>query len=80
MKVSVDTDKAAWEKMVTEQQLSGVQLYAGGWDTKITKDFLINGIPRFLLIDREGNIVNANAKRPSGGLREVLAGLEGIES
>ena len=28
-------------------------------------DYLINGIPRFILLDREGRIVKADAPRPS---------------
>ena len=27
--------------------------------------YIIKGIPRFILLDREGKIVNANAPRPS---------------
>ena len=31
LSISVDTDKEAWEKMLTEDQLDGVQLWADGW-------------------------------------------------
>jgi thiol-disulfide isomerase/thioredoxin len=72
MSVSVDTDKEAWEKMVAEKELGGVQLWADGW-SKITKDYAIFGIPRFLLFDAEGNVISTNAPRPSSDdIRELL--------
>ncbi len=72
MSVSVDTDKEAWEKMVAEKELGGVQLWADGW-SEITKDYAIFGIPRFMLFDAEGNIISTNAPRPSSeDIRELL--------
>jgi thiol-disulfide isomerase/thioredoxin len=72
MSVSVDTDKEAWEKMVAEKELGGVQLWADGW-SKITKDYAIFGIPRFLLFDAKGNVISTNAPRPSSDeIRELL--------
>ncbi|MEC7646385.1 MAG: redoxin family protein [Bacteroidota bacterium] len=64
MSISVDTDKEAWEKMVAEEELGGVQLWADGW-SKITKDYAIFGIPRFMLFDTQGNVISTNAPRPS---------------
>ena len=72
MSVSVDTDKEAWEQMVANKELGGVQLWADGW-SKITKDYAIFGIPRFLLFDAEGNVISTNAPRPSSeDIRELL--------
>jgi thiol-disulfide isomerase/thioredoxin len=72
MSVSVDTDKEAWEKMVAEKELGGVQLWADGW-SKITKDYAIFGIPRFMLFDSNGNVISTNAPRPSSDeIRELL--------
>lgn len=66
--ISVDTKKdyEKWKKFVTDQQLGGIQLYADNdWNSEFIKAYGINGIPRFILIDPKGNIVNANADRPS---------------
>ena len=64
--ISVDEDKAAWEKMVAEKELGGYQLFAeGAWESSIVKDYAIRGIPRFIMVDKEGKLVNANATRPS---------------
>lgn len=66
LSVSVDEakDYDAWLNMLEEKEMGGVQLFADGW-SKITKDYKINGIPRFMLFDPEGNIVNTRASRPS---------------
>jgi thiol-disulfide isomerase/thioredoxin len=72
MSVSVDTDKEAWEKMVAEKELGGVQLWADGW-SKITKDYAIFGIPRFMLFDAIGNVISTDAARPSSvDIRGIL--------
>ncbi|MCU4174780.1 redoxin family protein [Carboxylicivirga sp. N1Y90] len=64
--ISVDEDKAAWETMVAEKELGGYQLFApSAWESSIVKDYAIRGIPRFIIIDKEGNLVDANASRPS---------------
>lgn len=66
--ISVDDNKdiEAWKKMVKEKELGGYQLYAkGGWDSKIIKDYVIRGIPYFIIIDKEGKLVEIFATRPS---------------
>jgi len=66
MSVSVDDSQEDWEKMVTEDGLDGVQVITGtGWKSKITEDYKVSGIPRFMLIDKDGKIVSADAPRPS---------------
>lgn len=62
--ISCDQNKKAWEDMVTKQELKGIQLIFGK-DDSFSKEYMINGIPRFILLDREGKIINANATRPS---------------
>lgn len=66
MSVSIDVvaDKAKWEKFIAVEQLGGVQLLANGW-SKIVKDYKIGGIPRFMLFDKNGNIIDVDAPRPS---------------
>jgi len=79
MSVSIDKmeDKDKWLKMVEEKELSGVQLMADkAWKSSICDDYAIKGIPRFLLIDKEGNIMDKNAPRPSSKeIKEVMADL-----
>lgn len=77
--LSVDDDKAAWEKMVKSGELTGIQLLLGT-DTKgFQKAYNINGIPHFILIDPEGKVVNNSMMRPSSeGIEKVLNALPGI--
>ncbi|QVY65012.1 TlpA disulfide reductase family protein [Polaribacter sp. Q13] len=77
--LSVDKKNAydAWKKMVKDDNMGGIQLLA---DNDFKSDFIeaykINAIPKFILIDPQGNIVNANAPRPSS--KEVRALLDNL--
>ena len=62
--LSCDKNKKAWENMVTKDQLKGIQLHMGT-DRTFMDAYLINGIPRFILLDRDGKIISANMTRPS---------------
>lgn len=57
-------DYETWKQMVTNLEMGGVQLYAKG-DKSFGQAYRVSGIPRFILIDPNGNIVDANAPRPS---------------
>ena len=74
--ISIDEKKNydKWRKMVEEKQLGGIQLIAdNAWQSAFVQAFGINSIPRFLLIDPKGNVLNADAPRPSEpGLRVEL--------
>ena len=70
LSVSVDTDKKAWERMLTEDELGGIHLWADGW-SQITKSYAIFGIPRFMLIDKSGELIAVDAPRPSS--KEIRA-------
>ncbi len=64
--VSVDESKTAWEKFLqTKEAPQGLHI----WQAKptILDDYLISGIPRYMLIDENGKIKMADAPRPSSG-------------
>lgn len=62
--ISIDRDEKAWKRKVEQDQLKGIQLYAG--QGRSLMDFLNStAIPRFILIDPEGNIIQADMSRPS---------------
>ncbi len=52
--------------MIVDKELGGIQVFADNdWNSKFVQDYLIKGIPRFILVDPNGDIVNSNAPRPS---------------
>ena len=63
--ISVDNedDKPVWAKMVRENQMSGVQLFAGR-ENNFGYDYKIQYIPTFIILDKEGNIMNLSAPAP----------------
>nr|WP_197718679.1 TlpA disulfide reductase family protein [Pedobacter schmidteae] len=74
LSVSVDDqkDKEKWRKFVADEQLGGVQLHAGP-GSEVSKNYKISGIPRFMLFDKNGNIIDVDSARPSDPkLKETL--------
>ena len=67
--ISVDRDKEAWKTMVKEKKLNGIHLYAS-LETKelFKKLYDLRSIPRYMLVDKEGNIISINAPMPSKGI------------
>ncbi|RED49344.1 TlpA family protein disulfide reductase [Seonamhaeicola aphaedonensis] len=58
--------KAGWKKMIAEKDMGGIQLFSDkAWKSDFVQGYKITGIPRFILIDPDGNVVDANAPRPS---------------
>ncbi len=74
--LSVDGEKANWEKMVRSGAMCGTQLYLGPRSDFQTA-YNIKGIPRFILLDKEGVIISNDMTRPSAP--ETLRTLEGLE-
>ena len=62
--VSCDKNKGAWEKAVKAGEVKGIQLYLEPENT-FMDDYEITGIPRFILLDKEGKIISAKATAPS---------------
>lgn len=85
--MSIDNDrthKGSWEQarldwkaMVKDKELGGIQIWAPkGWESDFVQAYKIKGIPRFILIDPAGNVVDPNAPKPSSPrLKEILATL-----
>jgi thiol-disulfide isomerase/thioredoxin len=79
--VSISIDKVKdiekWKTMVEKKELGGVQLFADSdWNSKFIQDYKVTSIPRFILIDPKGNIVKADADRPSSSKLEMT--LDGL--
>ena len=66
--ISIDASEDAWKNAVKQIGMEGkLGISPGNWSSEIAKYFQINSIPRYMLIDKKGKIVDFNAKRPSSG-------------
>ncbi len=75
--ISVDTKEDAdkWKAFVKDNHLTGTQLWSQG-DKAFGKAYYTSKIPKFILIDPDGNTVEAAAPRPSDPkLKEILKNL-----
>lgn len=72
--ISIDDNMSVWKGFVRNKKLTGLQLFVeGAWEADIIRKFHIESIPRFILLDKENNIINANAPRPSEPrLKQIL--------
>jgi thiol-disulfide isomerase/thioredoxin len=71
--ISVDTKKELWEKMVKAKNMEGLQWYAAdAFKSELATHFMVDAIPRFILLDREGKIIDPAADRPRGNIRAIL--------
>ena len=63
--INVGDSEEKWIKTVKEKQLGGIQLHASNSRDQFFIDYLVRGIPRNILLDKEGKIISSTAKRPS---------------
>jgi thiol-disulfide isomerase/thioredoxin len=64
---SVDENPSSWEKAVKQLELKKSESYLipKGNDSDIAKKFKISTIPRYIILDKKGKIINADATHPS---------------
>jgi thiol-disulfide isomerase/thioredoxin len=68
LSVATDASKShqKWEDYLASEGLKGVQLFAGDdAETGIIKPYKVKGIPRFVLVGKDGKIISSDAPRPS---------------
>lgn len=67
--MSLDPEGAmyeSWKEFIAKKGKETLNLnLPGGFRSPIVKEYLIKGVPRILIVDKEGKIVDAYAKRPS---------------
>lgn len=74
LSVSVDPQKdyAKWERFVIEHELKGVQLFAGDKAKELDLPYGIRSIPRFILVGKDGSLIEKDAPRPSSSEIKVV--------
>ena len=75
--ISIDYDKDEWRSKLNELKLDGVQLVINRAEIRFIHKYRVETIPRYILLDKEGRIVNINMPRPSDEkMLEILRALE----
>ncbi|MBS1689979.1 MAG: TlpA family protein disulfide reductase, partial [Bacteroidetes bacterium] len=64
--VSVDEDDNAWKNAIQKRNIEGMHMRAtGGMEGPLAKQYDVEGIPSYFLIDKKGNYAMVNSLRPS---------------
>ncbi len=71
---SKEAAKKGWKQMIADKKMGGIQLFAdNAWNSDFIKAFKVRSIPRFIIIDKNGVVVDADAPRPSSSkIKEEL--------
>lgn len=73
--ISIDANQEAWKKGIQDMEIKGVNVISpGNWNSEVCRYFQIGGIPRYMLMNKKGEVVDFNAKRPNDPalLQELL--------
>jgi len=64
--ISVDTNEEAWKKAVVRNKLKAIELISnGGQEGNVNELYGIDEIPRYVLIGKDGKIIEDHAPFPS---------------
>ncbi|TCC98464.1 TlpA family protein disulfide reductase [Pedobacter hiemivivus] len=64
--VSIDDDEAKWKKAIAEDKIEGIHLLSkGGFKSTVCQLFNFSGVPRYMIIGKDGKLLDNNAPRPS---------------
>ena len=76
----IKSSKSNWQKTIKEYNLKGMQyLLTDDQDAILSEKFNFQGVPRYIIIDKYGNIFDNNAKDPySSALKDELLSLTNI--
>jgi thiol-disulfide isomerase/thioredoxin len=64
--ISIDDNEENWKKAIDQNALQGINgLSKGGWSSEVCKFFNITSIPRYMILNKQGKVVEQDAKRPA---------------
>lgn len=73
--ISFDKEKDKWEKSVKNYNISGLNLICNrNWEDILKTKYYVLGIPRYILINKDGEIIDSDAPSSSNGneLRRLI--------
>ena len=64
--ICIESKRESWLSLIKKKEFTGIQLYCTKeGEEKFKENYVVQGIPRYIIIDKEGKIYDINAKRPS---------------
>ncbi|MDR6568588.1 TlpA family protein disulfide reductase [Chitinophaga ginsengisegetis] len=64
--ISVDENANAWRKAIDDDKIEGIHLLSdNGGKGRVAQLFNISGVPRYMIIDKQGKVFDNDAPRPS---------------
>lgn len=64
--ISIDKTEDPWRNAITQMALGGIQGFSSAdWADGVSPYFQVASIPRYMIMDRNGELVDRNARRPS---------------
>lgn len=63
--LGMDPTDELWRKRIKEFNMGGIQLRSESRDHPFLQYFNVVGIPRFMLLDKQGNIIDVDARQPN---------------
>jgi len=76
--ICIESKYETWNKLVSDKDIQGINLFADKEkEKKLKNDYFIQGLPRYVILDKDGKVFDLNAKKPSNPkleleLREML--------
>jgi peroxiredoxin len=68
LNICVDSDEKTWKNSLASMNVGGLNLIAEGWvNNPVCQKYYVTGIPHYVIIGRDGKIINNNSARPSFG-------------
>lgn len=73
LNVSTDLSRDKWQRALEEEQLEGLNVWSPDSTRRSAAEaYRLASLPRYVLIGRDGRIIQGNAPRPSSGAVEGL--------
>lgn len=71
--INIDDDYSRWKAYIKKNKPEGIQLYANEeWSKELKKKYFISGIPKYVIIGQNGELININAPDPAYAEKEIL--------
>lgn len=76
LSIAYQDKEKLWRSIVAKNKLGGTQLFADESDESFFEAYGVYGVPRYILLDKEGKIIDYNAPSPSDSkLKRLLTEL-----